>query len=152
MGPDYERVIWLDPGKTTGWATLTSDFSFDSGELDFFDLGNELESYAKYYHSRLFIGYERFVVTPSMVTGDPEYSFEVIGMVKWLCYVHHVTLLDPVVSADRKLGMDGGKLHKLGWHKPTKDGHADDAAAHLLAWLLREKRVPMKMMSELLAE
>lgn len=152
MREQYETVLWLDPGKTTGWATFTAGHSFDSGESDFLQVGRDLESYAKYHHSRLAVGYEKFIVTPGAGRKNPEYSFEVIGMVKWICYVHGATLLTPAASADRTPGMEGDKLRKLGWHKPTEGGHADDAAAHLLAWLLRENRVPKAFMNEILKD
>ena len=147
----FERVIWLDPGKLTGWASLSSEMSFSSGQLDFFTLGNDLESYARFHHNQLAVGYEKFIVTPSTVASDPEYSLEVIGMVKWIAYKYNTTLLAPVPSASRKLGMDGDKLQKLRWHKPGQV-HANDAAAHLLAWTLREGRTPMHLAAELFDE
>jgi hypothetical protein len=147
----FERVIWLDPGKMTGWASLGSDMSFSSGQLDFFNLGHELESYARFHNNQLAVGYEQFIVTPSTVASDPEYSLEVIGLVKWIVYTYNCTMLAPVPSASRKLGMDGGKLQKLKWHKPGRV-HANDAAAHLLAWLLREGKTPLPLVAELFPE
>lgn len=132
-----ERALWLKPGKVTGWASLSSDMSFSSGELDFFNLGHELESYARFHNNQLAVGYEQFVVTPSTVTSDPLYSLEVIGLIKWITYTYNSALLPPAGPDECKLGLKDGKLQELGWHKYGK-GLANDAAAHLLTWCSRE--------------
>jgi hypothetical protein len=72
--------------------------------------------------------------------GTASYAYEVIGMVKWLAEEYGFTTLPPVPSSARKLGSPE-RLRKLGWWKSSY-GHANDAAAHLLAYGLRTKWLP----------
>lgn len=148
----YEKTIWLDPGKTTGWASYGPHDEFLSGELGFSGTGNMVECFAELYGSRLAVGCEKFIVTASgSQKADPEYSLKTIGMVEWLCYRHGSVLLPEMPSASRNLGRAGGKLAKLGWYKPGQ-GHANDASAHLLAWLLKEGRLPIGSIAKLFTE
>lgn len=140
---EYRVVVWVDPGKTTGWAMY--DFlshEFTSGQGDFFTVGEMLQDLLWIHATYAAVGCEAFLVTPTgSQNADPEYSLKTIGMVEWLCHRNNATLLPEVPSSSRNLGMSGRKLQKLGWHKRGKV-HANDAAAHLLSWLLREKKLP----------
>jgi hypothetical protein len=149
---NYRVVVWIDPGKDTGWAIydfLTHRFS--SGEGDFFTVGDMLQDLLWVHSTHAAIGCEAFLVTPTgSQTADPEYSLKTIGMVEWLCHRNSATLLPEVPSSSRNLGRDGGKREKLDWYRPGK-GHANDATAHLLAWLLREHQLPKHLMEKLFA-
>lgn len=138
----FERTIWLTPGPVTGWASLGSDMAFSSGQTDFLTLGNELESYARFHHNQLAIGYE------ALAFPIDEAGAEVIGMVKWVTYKYNVTLLTPATSDLRIAVLDGNEIGKLKWDKPGREW-ANAAADHLLAWLLREGRTPMHLAVEL---
>lgn len=138
----YDAVIWLDPGKTTGWASYGFGQTFMSGQADFAKTGDMIEAYAELYRDGLAVGCENYIeTTTGSQRGRAEYSLKTIGMVEWLCLRHGAVLLPTMPSSSRNLGRTGGKLHKLGWHKPGQD-HANDAAAHLLTWLLKENRLP----------
>lgn len=145
------RVIWFDPGLTTGWALLSHDGWFDSGQAGFHDMGEMLCNEADIYGPTLWVGWELYNVTQGGgQSGTPKYSLETIGMLKWICHAYGVTVLKPVPSASRKLG-DELKLKKLNWRKRGQV-HANDAAMHLLAWHLRENRLPPDLLSRVLGD
>jgi|SRR5690242_12797717 len=146
--PDPKIVIWLDPGKMTGWAMLEDMASFSSGQADFDCIDDMVNMWCHLMRDNLWLGWERYIVTQGGGrTGTPEYSLEVIGAVKSACRRNSVTVLQPMPSASRKLGGDL-KLQRLGWRQPNMR-HANDAANHLLAWLLREKRLPTHLTQKL---
>lgn len=141
VDPDPLIVMWYDPGLTTGWACLTANGDFDSGQLSFTETGEDLAQTAQIYGPALWVGWELYNVTQGGgKAGTPKYSLETIGMLKWICHANNVTVLKPMPSSSRKLG-DEIKLKRLGWRRPGMR-HANDAAQHLLSWALREKRLP----------
>lgn len=148
---DPSLVMWFDPGLTTGWAYLENDVSFNSGQCQFEDVGSMLTTWAESLGPSLWVGWELYNVTQGGgKSGTPKYSLETIGMLRWICHANDVTMLRPVPSASRKLG-DEIKLKKLGWRKPGAV-HANDAAMHLLAWHLREGRLPRHLLDLVLSD
>lgn len=142
-------VMWFDPGLTTGWASLHHDGFFTSGQGTFEEVGDQLTASADVYGPSLWVGWELYNVTQGGGSaGTPKYSLETIGMLKWICREHGVTVLKAVPSSNRKLG-DELKLKRLGWREPGMR-HANDAASHLLAFMLREKRLPPHLLGKVL--
>jgi len=132
-----EFVIWLDPGLHTGWATLLHGEHFDSGEGILPEIGELLEDYANIYHDNLGIGWEQYVLTSGgSRTGSAGPPIEVIGVARWIGYKFQCQMLKPVPAAMRKAATPE-MLDRLGWWCPGL-GHANDAARHMLAWLMRE--------------
>lgn len=141
-------VVWLDPGLLTGWAIWTDDHQFTSGQLGFEDLGFFLEADAEQLGPDMAIGWEQYIVTQGGgKAGTPKHSLKVIGMVEWLCLRHGVNVLASQPSASRKLGGDL-QLKRLGWYRAGKR-HANDAASHLLSWLIREGTLPSHLADKL---
>jgi hypothetical protein len=141
LRPLPEVLVWLDPGKLTGWAMLEHGESFLSGQGDFAEVDDLVNTWVFNLGSHLWLGWEMYVVTGGGGRfGSPEYSLEMIGAVKSACRRYRVTTLPPQPSAARKLG-DDDKLRRLGWYRPGQR-HANDAANHLLAYLLRENLLP----------
>lgn len=136
MEEDVRFVIWLDPGQTTGIATYNFNGGyFLSSQHDFHATGEAIDGLLREYDDAV-VGWEQYIIAPGH-RGTAAFSLEVIGMAKWLAHLHDATTLQPVPSAARKLGSDD-KLKKLGWYIPGMR-HANDASAHMLAWLLRTK-------------
>ena len=138
MESEIKYAIWLDPGKTTGVATY--DFSsgyFSSSQHDFVMTGEVIDGLLTDTMDAA-IGWEQYIIAPGH-SGTAAYSLEVIGMARWLAHRHDALVLPAVPSAARKLGSDD-KLKKLGWYVPAMR-HANDASAHMLAWLLRTKKL-----------
>lgn len=147
MAKDVGIVLWLDPGLTTGVASY--DFQtgrFHSDQLLFHPLGQYLETICSFFRGGLAVGWERFLMTPGS-HAKPDHSIEPIGVTRYLAVKHQCQLLQPVPSSMRELGSDD-KLKKLDWYKPGKR-HANDAANHVLAWLLREKKLPQNLVEKL---
>lgn len=131
-------VTWLDPGLNTGWATLALWNKFESGQGSMTETGEYLDTAATVFGGDMWIGYEQYIVTPGGGrTGNAAPPLKVIGMVEWICYLNGCHLLKPVPSAMRTVA-SVDMLKKLGWYRPGMD-HANQAARHLLAWLMREK-------------
>lgn len=75
---------------------------------------------------------ESFTIAAHTAKKTRQYwSLESIGAIRWACMKAGVsfTLQSP---ADAKGFATDAKLKALGWYTPTKDGHANDAARHLL--------------------
>lgn len=155
MGEDvsHTHVIWLDPGETTGYANYDlATGEFFAGQLRFHGIGRMLTTYSELWGVSLAVGYERFIVSSTgSKYASPEWPLKVCGVVDWLAYLHGYTLLPAMPSSSRNLGRDGDKLKRLGWWTPGQI-HANDATAHLLAWLLREGKLPPHQVSKLFTD
>lgn len=127
--------VWLDPGLTTGAAGYDDDTEkFFSGQYSDQELYQLLVRLSELYGRRLIIGYEQYIITPRG-KGDPTYSRKVIAVVEEMAVQGVFRLLPPKPSVARKLG-SVIYLRRLGWYRPGKV-HANDAAQHLLASILR---------------
>jgi hypothetical protein len=135
MAPDHGVVIWVDPGQTTGWASYDRGRDvFLSGQELFVPFGELLTATVRFLNHDVMIGWERFLVAGRRA-GEPKYSMEVIGMIKWIA--RDCTLLTPTASASRSMASPA-ILKRLGWWN-RGHGHANDAAQHLLTWYTDDK-------------
>jgi hypothetical protein len=133
-------VVWLDPGKLTGLASWDeSATAFRSWQYDEEDLMRRLWTLSELYEGRIALGWEKYIVTGGggAKRGDAHYSQQVIGTVNTAARTSGWQILPSMPSSARALGSPA-MLRRLGWHKPGKD-HANDAAQHLLAYLLRQR-------------
>lgn len=147
---DRTFVVWLDPGKVTGVACYDlEDAWFHSTQKELADLRLYFsEALLPAYGDVMTIGWEMFINTSGGArTGDPSFSNEAIGLVRSLAQEHGIPLLKPQPSSARKLG-NPVMLRRLGWYKPGK-GHANDAAQHLLADLLKRHPMPHAIRAKL---
>jgi hypothetical protein len=148
-------TIWLDPGKTTGiagWDYASRQFtSIEVGD-DLKALGLHLELLATMQDGgiisdtpgRIEIGWERYVITPGNTRhGTAYWSLETIGVARYLALKHDFTILKPQMSSVMTAVPDG-RLKAIGWHKPGKP-HANDAARHLLRYMLKAGLLPIEM-------
>lgn len=141
MTDRHDVIVWLDPGLVTGLAWWDPEKKvFSSWQYEFEDLAERLRVLAGMYGDTLLVGYEDYLVVGGPRSGTPEHSLKVIGMVKELAAEGLFTLAPPVPSSSRKLG-NVVWLRRLSWYKPGKK-HANDAAMHLLAYLLKQKPIP----------
>jgi hypothetical protein len=80
---------------------------------------------------------ERFTPDQRVRTFQPD-ALEAIGMIKFIVKtsnrLNHIFILQGRAEAKKVAGTKD--LKKLGWYKQTKDGHANDAALHILLALL----------------
>lgn len=148
MTERQDVVCWLDPGLTTGLAWWDPEtWKFFSGQYLPDDLLPTLADLASNVPGRLAVGTEKYLVTPRG-RGIPKYSLEIIGQVQGMADQGLFTLLPSMPSSARMLG-NVQMLRRLGWYKPGK-GHANDAAMHTLAYLLRERKLPRELIKKAL--
>lgn len=139
-------ALWLDPGLTTGWAKLASPRDepdvFTSGEADFSQAGHIIDAHAQ--SGKTAIGWEQTDITYSTYRmPDVKLALEVSGIARWACLRNHCEMLGPAARGMRSLASTE-MLKALRWHKPGMP-HANDAASHLLSWLIREHRLTRDM-------
>jgi hypothetical protein len=141
--------MWVDPGLMSGWAIwypATRQFSsgVSGGLLDTAVFVNET---ASVFNVDAAVGWEAFTIRPgsSRVALDTT-ALEVIGAVKWIAHTLGCKVLKPAQPGDRKLGQK--HLAAVGWHRTGPD-HADAAASHLLAHLIRERQLPDGMLAKI---
>jgi hypothetical protein len=143
-------IIWVDPGKSTGWALWNTLGTFISGQDDAFNVECELHTVVSTAAHRLEIGWEQYLITGGRVKHD-DGALLVIGYLEWITRYFNCAVLKPMPSSARNLGRDGSKLEILGWHVPGRRD-ANAAAAHLLAFLLREGLLPQETLHRLVSE
>ena len=137
-----EPVIeWLDPGKTTGAAFLDMETGwFSAGQYDSDELSRHLFAMSTTYGSRLRLGYEQYLAAGGPHKGTSKHSQGAIGVIEDQVECHGITLLKSVPSSSRIVASPAF-LRRMDWYTPGKQ-HANDAARHLLAFLLRQHPVP----------
>lgn len=142
-------IVWLDPGKTTGFACYDMERgTFRSEQYERDDLVRQLDALYPMVGLRMAVGWEKFIHTSGgSRTSSPEHADEAIGAVRGWSREHPVELLKPQPSSARKLG-SAVMLRRLGWYKPG-NGHANDAAQHLLADLLKRRPMPHEIRTKL---
>lgn len=120
----------VDPGKNTGIAWLTPSGHFESIELGHFEALDWLVANLVPHTDTVYC--EDFIITArtAKLTHQP-WSLKAIGVLEWHCRRKQIPFFLNTASKAKKFSTDD-KLRKLGWHRPTKDGHANDAARHLL--------------------
>lgn len=128
-------IVAVDPGKMTGWAMLKLG-EFSSGQtvgsafliwIDEALQGGLMPS----------IVCEDFIYTAQTAKKSRQtWSTESIGVLRFLADKYRVSFtLQPPVDAKKFSTND--KLKQLDWYTPTKGGHANDAARHLLLYCIK---------------
>lgn len=128
------HVLWLDPGRTTGWATIHCDeteYSCDAGETDFQGIGSLIDDFCRHYGDTALVGYESYLGRG----GTPKYAHEVIGVARYLAN-RSGTRIAEAPAANRVI-VTLPMIQALGCYSRGEQ-HANDAGRHLVAWLLRE--------------
>jgi hypothetical protein len=142
-------VIWLDPGATTGIAAW--DFErrlFRSWQEDFLRTGQLIGNLAEMQgpESPIRLGWEQYNLLPGSFARHDGSALMVIGMARWLSLVHNIGALPSQPNSARRLGLK--HLKTVGWHTPGR-GHAGDAAAHLLTWMITNDLLPEELKERL---
>ena len=140
-----ERILAVDPGKTTGYSIWSAKDRID-GELyveAFLDF-----AWDKLEHGNIdVVVCERFVINArtAQLTQAP-WSLEQIGALRFMCKKFDVDFVLQNASDAKKFATDK-LLTNYGWPRPPGGGHARDAQRHLLVYLVRHKLIDL---SELL--
>jgi hypothetical protein len=130
-----QHILFLDPGKLTGYAKLDDGQFFRSGECSAREVGGIVEGHCETQCTAV-IGWEKFDIMPQtwMMKGSAE-TIEVIGVIKYVGQKFGAIFTPPVARQAKKQVPDG-MLKAMGWHRPGHGGHANDAARLLLSWMI----------------
>ena len=130
-------VIGLDPGETTGWARIY-DGQFMSGQAALWDVMEWLWL-ALDTGLRPTIFCEDFIITQETAKKSRQTApLDGIGAVKFMAHYFDLALVMQTPTQAKRFATDE-KLMALDWYKPTKGGHANDAARHLMVGLVGQK-------------
>jgi hypothetical protein len=140
-------VLWVDPGKMTGIASLTiagqqPGHKFGADEFPFQEACSRVESWCSGWGQSLAIGWERFDInsqTHKKTQGGTKDALHVIGVLRYLTGKYGCRFLGEA-NQHTPGPHDQRQLRKLGWWVPGKDD-AQSAACHMLAWLTRENEL-----------
>jgi hypothetical protein len=142
-------IAWADPGLLTGlaWYDLDNDI-FNSWQYNYADLRKQLDRLEEAANGRMALGYERFITTSGGPrSSTPEHAYRAQQVLDDFAREKMVPVLTPQPSSARKLGQVV-YLRRLDWYRPGK-GHANDAAQHVLAHLLRMRPMPQPIREKL---
>lgn len=131
------RILALDPGKTTGWATWSAEGVFESGQMDYDETCSLLYEVAGDAQPHgIDIVSEAFIITVNTAKNtQASWSLELIGVARSVSrrWCGQDIFLQQPAAAKRMMSDD--MLKVLDWYKPGK-GHANDAARHLGLYML----------------
>jgi hypothetical protein len=142
------RLMFVDPGKMTGWFVIdTTTQAFMGGELEHFAFLDWTDLSSEYTNSPLTMWHlnrvvtEKFDITPTTYQAidakQPLWAVEQIGVLRYWCRVRKIPF--ELQSRTAKKWADNDKLRKIGWYAPAagvkgEAGHRRDAARHALKW------------------
>lgn len=140
MATDYSKVaIGIDPGKMTGWARWV-DGSFTSGQDDLWTIMRWVDEILRTGLRPLLVC-EDFIITAATAQKSRQTDpLDGIGAMKWFAHYYEVDLLMQQPRDAKRFSTDD-KLIALDWFNPTKGGHANDAARHLMLALTKRKMI-----------
>ena len=135
MRNDYDHMLAVDPGLSTGWAT------YDTGDHESGQIKGPME-FADWFNAYILdvvkdgtpdftVVSEAFIITvqTAKLSAAP-WSLELIGVMRWICHTHNIPFTIQKPSQAKKFSTDS-KIKTVLWYKPGK-GHANDASRHLL--------------------
>lgn len=131
-----QRILAIDPGKTTGWAAFDRvEETFDSGQTDFKETCELLRTCTEQWKTELHVVSESFIITLQTVKNtQAPWSLELIGVARYFSQFNCEEDLSLQMPSAAKRFSSDMRLKDLGWFVPGK-GHANDAARHLLLFL-----------------
>jgi hypothetical protein len=134
-------VLWLDPGKSTGWALLArsdSRWCFCAGQVGDVHALDPLMARCVIDHRELWVGWESYVVAPGGgMRGTAHWALTAIGVLQEMAASRHGAKVLPAAPAWARIAASPDVLRALGWY-PRGMEHAQQAARHLVMWLHRE--------------
>ena len=129
-------LVAIDPGGTYGVAIARIDVTLvdvEATEMPPYEALSFVDEALSLRTERVFC--ESFIPRPGIRTNQPE-ALEGIGALRYICAGHDIPF-ELQSPADAKRFSTNDKLKRLGWYKPTRGGHANDALRHLLLGAVR---------------
>lgn len=133
-------VTAVDPGKLTGVAIYhPDDGEFSSWERPCWEAVAIVEGGMNGMRiSHLVVEAFNISARTLRVTRGENWSLESIGALRYLATYQHDVPFRLQQPSDMSFGTDW-KLRQLGWYRPSKGGHMNDAARHMLKFLSDEE-------------
>lgn len=142
-----ELLVAIDPGDVTGYAQYGwPDEEFASMQGPWQEMMRKLHQAVAWAHEwrlPMTVICESYIVTAATAKKSQNLSApEGIGVARYLATSHgfEFVLQTP---ADAKRFSTDERLHRLGWRFPSKGGHRNDAARHLLLFMSRTGRLDL---------
>jgi hypothetical protein len=149
-------ILTVDPGLVTGWATWDAPYhkGFQSGMVEgrfkFYEWFYGLQR-AHWEHdptTAFSVVIEKFTVNLQTAKKSPQPDAMLItGHIEAICVRDGLSLGTQLPSQAMSFGTNE-KLKLLGWYKPGPD-HPNDAARHLLLWMVRHPPPGSALLREL---
>lgn len=153
-----EMIVWVDPGKLNGFAWY--NLRYDEMKLFEFDGSmciKRIESITKLAGKCVSIGVERFIITTETPkkSQDGIASIEMMGMIRRAVSPEYsdagvYEFDDKQSSSDAKTFCTDRILNALGWRLKGGEGHAEDAARHILYYLNKHHWLSWKQLDAVL--
>jgi hypothetical protein len=144
-------VLGVDPGKVCGAMIWSEGRVLHHGQCASAELEDWMyEAVPLWAPWDLEVVCERYVLGPQSLKAakDFHYATDVIGVVKSLCRRSQVLCTMQTAGQAKSFSSDE-KLRALGWYLPTPGGHANDAARHVLVYLVGKNRIsPARLASQ----
>lgn len=133
-------VVAVDPGKITGVAVYyPDDRDFSSWERPCWEAVSIVEGgLDKLSISHLVVEAYNISARTLRLTRGENWSLESIGALRYLATFQHDVTFRLQQPSDMKFGTDW-KLRRLGWYRPSRGGHMNAAARHMLKFLSDEE-------------
>lgn len=129
----HETIMAIDPGKETGWAVLDTKGMYTGGEDLLHNVLSAVDTLLA-EGERPIIVCEDFIFTTATAKKTRQtWSTEGIGVLRYLSAKYQVSFIIQGPAAAKRFAIDD-KLKAMGWYYPTKGGHRNDAARHLLLY------------------
>lgn len=142
----------VDPGEMSGiaWVDL-STLNFQAEEQDYDGTCRRVIHSAHDWGSNLWLIAEAFHINESThkKTFQP-WSLELIGVCRFAsrAYTGRELTIQGKSNTRTALGYNE-RLKFMGWYRPSKDGHMNDAAGHLLAFCIVHRLLPPDVLDQL---
>jgi len=135
-------VCSIDPGKMSGVAAWRSDAPacMVADELDPLETVLFVIDLYRVHRSDLEVVSEKFTISERTI--KTALSLDALDINGWLtmqCQLWGISYEQQTPTQAKKFATDD-KLKAIDWFERTKDGHANDAARHLVVYLYRRHR------------
>ncbi len=128
-----ETIVAIDPGKMTGWAVLDEDGKYTGGEDLLHEVLASVETLLIEGHRPIIVCEDFIFTTATAKKTRQTWSTEGIGVLRYLSARYQVSFIIQGPAAAKRFAIDD-KLKAMDWYNPTKGGHQNDAARHLLLY------------------
>lgn len=144
---NQRTIVAVDPGKMTGMASLTLG-AFTSTQMPLNEFLQRLDAALMTGLQPTLVCEDFIYTTETAKKSRQTWSTEGIGVMRFLAekYKLSFTLQSP---ASAKMFATNDKLKAMEWYKPSKGGHANDAARHLLVYCVGNKLIDPRPLLEI---